>query len=167
MTHGGKRPGTGPKSSPSPYGEATKVIRIPISRIDEIRAYLKACSPLGTDSLELVGTPLVGARSFSVPLFAARVPAGFPSPAHDYAEGQLDLNEYLIEHEAATFFVRVKGNSMTEAGILEGDIIIVDRALEPRNAIASNRGGRHRTGVAVPRKRMIGGTHDLSLNRME
>jgi DNA polymerase V len=64
-------------------------------------------------------------------LFIVTVPAGFPSPAEDYAEGPLDLNRYLIHHPAATFFVRVKGDSMTGAGIFSGDLLIVDRALTP------------------------------------
>jgi DNA polymerase V len=66
-----------------------------------------------------------------LPLFLANVPAGFPSPADDYIDRKLDLNEYLIKHPAATFFVRVEGESMTGAGINSGDILIVDRALEP------------------------------------
>lgn len=70
------------------------------------------------------------------PLFAFKVPAGFPSPADDYAEGRLDLNDFLVEHEAATFYVRVQGDSMTGAGILDGDILAVDRALEPRHGDA-------------------------------
>ena len=64
------------------------------------------------------------------PLFLSRVPAGFPSPADDYVEGALDLNEHLIAHREATFFVRVKGHSMTGAGIRDGDLLVVDRALE-------------------------------------
>jgi len=64
------------------------------------------------------------------PLFLSRVPAGFPSPADDYIEGKLDLNKHLIKHPAATFFVRVIGDSMVEAGIYSGDLLIVDRALE-------------------------------------
>lgn len=67
----------------------------------------------------------------SLPLAMASVPAGFPSPADDYLDKKLDLNEFLIEHPAATFFVRVKGESMIQAGINSGDILIVDRALEP------------------------------------
>ena len=67
------------------------------------------------------------------PLFATLVPAGFPSPADDYLESQLDLNKYLIQHPAATFFVRVTGDSMIGAGIHSGDRLIVDRALEPVN----------------------------------
>jgi DNA polymerase V len=68
-----------------------------------------------------------------IPLFLARVQAGFPSPSEDYLEGKLDLNEFLIRHPAATFFVRVEGQSMVNAGINSGDILIVDRAMEARD----------------------------------
>ena len=66
-----------------------------------------------------------------LPLFLAKISAGFPSPADDYIDTKLDLNEYLIKHPAATFFVRVEGESMINAGIHSGDILIVDRAVEP------------------------------------
>jgi len=69
----------------------------------------------------------------SLPLFTARIHAGFPSPAEDYIEKSLDLNEYLVQHPAATFFVRVTGDSMTGAGINSGDLLIVDRALKAVN----------------------------------
>lgn len=65
------------------------------------------------------------------PLFAGAIPAGFPSPADDYIDRSLDLNEYLVRHPAATFFVRATGDSMVNAGIHSGDILIVDRALDP------------------------------------
>jgi DNA polymerase V len=68
------------------------------------------------------------------PLFLASVSAGFPSPAEDYIEGRLDLNRHLIKHPAATFFVRVAGDSMIGAGIHHGDILVVDRALEPQDS---------------------------------
>lgn len=68
-----------------------------------------------------------------LPFFAAQVKAGFPSPADDFMEKQLDLNEHLIQHPAATFFVRVDGDSMIGAGIHQGDILIVDRSIEPSN----------------------------------
>lgn len=64
------------------------------------------------------------------PLLAFPVSAGFPSPADDYMESRIDLNEHLIKHPAATFFVRVSGDSMTGAGIQDGDVLIVDRAAE-------------------------------------
>ncbi len=63
--------------------------------------------------------------------FTSRIEAGFPSPADDYLEGTLDLNEHLIRRPAATFFLRVSGDSMTGAGIYPGDILIVDRSLPP------------------------------------
>ncbi len=64
------------------------------------------------------------------PLMASKIAAGFPSPAQDYVEGKLDLNEYMISHPASTFFVRVDGYSMVGAGIMPDDILVVDRALE-------------------------------------
>lgn len=65
------------------------------------------------------------------PLYLAPVAAGFPSPADDYVERALDLNEHLIRHPAATYFVRASGNSMINAGIHDGDLLIVDRSLVP------------------------------------
>lgn len=63
----------------------------------------------------------------------ALVPAGFPSPAADYTEQSLDLNELCIRHPAATYFVRVSGDSMIGAGIQDGDMLIVDRSIEPKS----------------------------------
>lgn len=68
-----------------------------------------------------------------LPYFEAKVPAGFPSPAADYEENQLDLNTHLIKNPAATFFVRVSGDSMIGAGIHDGDLLIVDRAIDPKD----------------------------------
>lgn len=65
------------------------------------------------------------------PLFSSGVSAGFPSPADDYIDRKLDLNELVIRNPAATFFVRVAGDSMTGAGINHDDILIVDRSLAP------------------------------------
>ena len=64
-------------------------------------------------------------------IFSARVSAGFPSPAADYEEGKLDLNKHLVKNPAATFFVRVSGDSMTGAGVHDGDLLVVDRSKEP------------------------------------
>lgn len=70
-------------------------------------------------------------KKLNLPLAITRISAGFPSPAEDYIDKKLDLNEYLIKHPAATFFVRVAGSSMINAGIHSGDILIVDRSVEP------------------------------------
>lgn len=76
--------------------------------------------------------PLDGYK-IELPLFLESVSAGFPSPADDYLEGKLDLNKHLIKNPAATFFVRVTGDSMIDAGIHSGDILVVDRSLTPKN----------------------------------
>ncbi|MBL1148331.1 MAG: translesion error-prone DNA polymerase V autoproteolytic subunit [Pseudomonadota bacterium] len=68
-----------------------------------------------------------------LPLMQSKLSAGFPSPAEEYEEGKLDLNEYLIDHPAATFCVRITGDSMKDAGILEGSVVIVDRSLEAQH----------------------------------
>ena len=66
-----------------------------------------------------------------IPLFSHAVRAVFPSPADDYVSESLDLNEHLIQHKEATYFLRAKGHSMTGAGIQDGDLLVVDRALTP------------------------------------
>ena len=81
-------------------------------------------------NVDAVFSPDLSTR-YSLPIFLGRLPAGFPSPADDYLEGKLDLNRHLIKHPAATFFVRVTGDSMIDAGIHSGDLLVVDRSLEP------------------------------------
>ena len=72
-------------------------------------------------------------QNIAIPIFIDKVSAGFPSPATDYMENKLDLNEYLIKHPAATFIVKASGSSMVNADIYSGDLLIVDRSLTPRN----------------------------------
>ena len=68
-----------------------------------------------------------------IPVYTDTVPAGFPSPAEDHMDLDLNLHEYLVQHPSATFCVRVVGESMVDAGIYSGDVMVVDRALEPQN----------------------------------
>lgn len=68
-----------------------------------------------------------------IPLFEDSVSAGFPSPANDYIDRVLDLNELCIRRPASTFFVRVSGDSMTDAGIFDQDILVVDRSISPKH----------------------------------
>ena len=72
-------------------------------------------------------------RKIIRPLFLSGISAGFPSPADDYIDRLLDLNELLIKNPPATFFVKVAGDSMTGAGINDGDTLIVDRSIEAAN----------------------------------
>lgn len=64
------------------------------------------------------------------PTYVSPISAGFPSPADDYVEKNLDLNELMVNHPSATFYVRVEGDSMKDAGIQSGDLLVVDRAVE-------------------------------------
>ena len=68
----------------------------------------------------------------ALPVFASRISAGFPSPADDHIEGKLDLNRHLVRRSAATFFIRAQGESMKDAGIFDGDLLVVDRGIAPR-----------------------------------
>lgn len=81
-------------------------------------------------SIQFIGVSEVRSR-LELPLFVSKVSAGFPSPAQDYVEQTLDLNELCIKRPAATFFVRVDGDSMIDAGIFSNDILIVDRSIKP------------------------------------
>jgi len=77
--------------------------------------------------------PLVTRTSLRIPLVSASVEAGFPSPAEDFIEKGIDLNEELIRNPNSTFCVRVKGESMRDAGIHAGDVLIVDKSLEAQD----------------------------------
>ncbi len=90
-----------------------------VYRINKNKTTLEFLLPETSTELEL---PLVGAK----------LKAGFPSPADDYVEERLDLNKYLIKNPASTFFARVSGDSMIGSGIYDGDILIIDRSVEPR-----------------------------------
>lgn len=111
---GGARSGAGRPSGQGRYQEKTKPIRIPESLVDEVLDF-------------------VALKGYKMPLYSSSVQAGFPSPADDHMEAKLDLNELLIKHPTTTFFVRVAGDSMVNAGINNRDILIVDRSLEARD----------------------------------
>ena len=70
---------------------------------------------------------------FDIPQFISRLAAGFPSPATDYMEEALDLNTFLVRHKAATYAFAVKGQSMRDAGIHDGDKVLVDRSVNPKH----------------------------------
>ena len=69
----------------------------------------------------------------TVPFYLHKAGAGFPSPATDYIEEDVDLNIHLIKNVPATFIIRVQGKSMTDVGIYEGDLLVVDKSLKPKN----------------------------------
>ena len=93
------------------------------------RHQVPGASPLPAESL-FSGLPPACIPLQAYPLLARPVPVGFPWPAADFVEARLSLDEHLIEHREATFFVRVAGHSMTGFGIWDGDLLVVDRAIE-------------------------------------
>ena len=130
IKRGGFRFGSGRKSGSGYFGEKTKVIRVPASRIIEIKKYIKSRYQTGnTDTLML---PHLSPEKIHLNLFDYKVPAGFPSPADDHIEKALDLNEYLVTKKETTFFVKIKGDSMIDASIHDGDIVIVDRSKQAK-----------------------------------
>lgn len=142
-SHGGARPGAGRKPGSGPFGEPTRTLRVPESRVPEVVAYLDAFRPSAPGALDtnepgtafaVAPRPVGGhARRANTRRVLSSVPAGFPSPADDYIEPGLDLNDHLIiaGHKDASFVVRVEGWSMVGAGIFDGDEVIVDRAITP------------------------------------
>ena len=130
---GGARSGAGRKKGSSVYGETTQAIRVPESMIPELKNLLQQRQQQSQQTRVSFETfqPDRDAPKTALPLFSGKVAAGFPSPADDYIEKTLDLNELLVQRPAATFFVRAEGESMLGAGIHPNDILVVDRSLEP------------------------------------
>ena len=111
MPRGGARKGAGRPKGRGNYGEATKAVRIPVSKVNYV-------------------STIVNKGLHEIPLYGNRVAAGFPSPADDYLEDKIDLNRYLVKHPASTFLVRASGESMIKIGIFPNDILIVDKSLK-------------------------------------
>lgn len=80
-----------------------------------------------------IAKPEFNLSLLKLPLFSSAVRTGFPSPADDFMDRMLDLNEYLVKHPSSTFFARAEGNSLQGIGIYDKDILIVDRSLETRH----------------------------------
>lgn len=130
---GGRRCNAGRKAGSTKYGEPSVVRRLPASWapfLDKVldRHRLTAKSP-EIGRIDPANTD----RKLALPLAGSRVAAGFPSAAEDFVEGKLDLNELLVKRPAATFYVKVSGESMRDAGIFPGDILVVDRGETPRH----------------------------------
>ncbi len=132
---GGKRQGAGRKPGGGKYGEPTTALRVPVSQAPVICDFLEAWNSkqerIGQDNvIELIEFD-EAQKALSLPLYTTKVAAGFPSPADDHVEKRLNPSDYLIENDSATFFVRVKGDSMIDAGIFEDDVLVIDRSRVP------------------------------------
>ena len=138
---GGRREGSGPKKSMSPYGEKTEVIRVPASLKSDVLVYLEPFRKASRQASNSTDTQFPQAipnpRPLPRPIYSGKISAGqsrFPSPAQDYEQKTLDLNNRFIANPPATFFFTVKGDSMVGAGIFDGATLIVDRALKPKSS---------------------------------
>lgn len=141
-THGGKRPGAGRKTPASPYGEKTKVMRIPESKVTLVKDWLHSQAQKQDKNPQHPVEPLPQFKNAEVyrlekrtalelGVYSHKVIAGFPSPADDNLEDAIDLNEHFIQKPDTTFLVKVQGDSMKNAGIHQGDMLAVDRSLTP------------------------------------
>jgi DNA polymerase V len=114
MAKGGKRPGAGRPKGKTMYGEPTERIRVPASMVDTIKQFA-----------------LRG--GLTLPVFASRVQAGYPMPADDSLEDTMDLGSYLVSDPDEMFMVYATGDSMRDAGIRDGDLLLVNRKMKPSN----------------------------------
>tara|TARA_B110000261_G_C13010991_1_gene328135 strand:+ start:362 stop:949 length:588 start_codon:yes stop_codon:yes gene_type:complete len=132
QTHGGARTGAGRKKNSGKFKEDTKVMRVPISLLSTVKSTLNIYKSQLKSGIEML-EPDFNAPNVFIPIFSSRVQAGFPSPADDHLEDRLDLNKHLIHHQESTFFVRAQGESMINAGIHPGDILVVDKSLPAKS----------------------------------
>jgi DNA polymerase V len=124
--HGGKRKNAGRKTQ---YQEKTVVMRVPESKVLEIKSWLKP-QPADDRSQKIELHPIQIQTRLDIPYPLESVAAGFPSPAQDYTEDVIDLNQYLVHNPASTFVLRVNSLSMKNAGIDIDDQILIDRSLK-------------------------------------
>lgn len=98
-------------------------------------AAIAAFEPISEVQIAYIGSAPAEPPYLPLPLMLTRVAAGFPSPADDYVEQMLDLNEYCVRNAPATFYLRVEpdGDSMIDAGIFPGDVLCVDRSLQAQS----------------------------------
>jgi DNA polymerase V len=115
--HGGKRDGAGRKAGSGKYGEPTKALRVPASLVKDVKDFIQVKK----------------VKRQRIPLYMSGVPAGSPSFLEDHVEDYIDLNEFFIKDMEQTFMVMAEGDSMVDANIKSGDILIVDRSIEPQH----------------------------------
>ncbi|MEN8236272.1 MAG: translesion error-prone DNA polymerase V autoproteolytic subunit [Pseudomonadota bacterium] len=128
MAWGGKRINAGRPKGTGKYGEPTKPMRIPISKIDKVLAILineNDPMPLNKNQETQIFKAVANSKQ-QIPLYSSRVAAGLPAPATCEVEDTIDLNEHLLTNPTATYFVRATGESMIGAGIYPGDLLVVD-----------------------------------------
>lgn len=143
--HGGLRTGAGRKKGSGLFGETTQVMRIPASKTTVIKDWLQKYADAQkqnehrealqdlADEQAAVYLPAEDSHftDQTLPLYSHKVVAGFPNPADDFIAERLNLNDKLIRNIDTTFLLTVQGDSMKNVGILNGDILVVDKAIKP------------------------------------
>ncbi len=118
--HGGYRKNAGRPKDTGTYKEVTKPVRIPLSRLDEVYALIRNEVSVADNVIEL-------------PLFDSKVAAGIPTTADDTIDEMINLNDLLVHNPKDTFMVKAIGESMINAGINSGDLMVVDKKIEPKS----------------------------------
>lgn len=116
MTRGGYRKGSGRPTGTGKWGESTKPVRVPESKVEAVKAFVNG-----------------DIESPTLPLFANTVQAGSPAMADEHVNDHINLHDHLVQSPEATFFARAQGDSMIEVGIFDGDMLVVDSSVEARN----------------------------------
>lgn len=130
ITHGGSRPGAGRKKSK----EDTQVIRVPTSQVLQIKSFIEQSKKHGSGDIATDLLIQVDPHTLmAIPVATERLSAGFPSPAQDYSDKSIDMNEHLIPNPTATFIAKVNSSSLRDIGIDVDDEVIVDRSLTARH----------------------------------
>ncbi|WP_350496234.1 translesion error-prone DNA polymerase V autoproteolytic subunit [Accumulibacter sp.] len=106
-------------------------MRLPESQVAAVLDFVKARAQLGLASLSFV-LPAEAAERIELPVFATAIRAGFPSPADDYVEHRLDLNDLVLRKES-TYYAWVEGDSMIDFGIHDGDLLMIDKSVQPQS----------------------------------
>ncbi len=143
--HGGSRPGAGRKQNSGKFKEPTQSVRIPMRVLGLVTDWLDQLKQSSGSSLpnpfpflkNLSGMSIIpmapSPAPVEMPFYDCSVSAGFPSPADDSFGITMDLNKHLVQNAPATFFVRTSGDSMLNAGIHDGDLLVVDRSLTAKH----------------------------------
>lgn len=123
--------GAGRKAGSGPFGEPTRPVRLPVSLIPAVQDWLGQVQMARTLP-EGARFPDPDAPGVAIPFYLEHVRAGFPSPAQGYESGRIDLNAKLVSNPTATYYLQAEGDSMVDAGIGDGDLLVVDFSHDPQ-----------------------------------
>ena len=133
-SHGGKREGAGRKTSASPYGEPTEVVRVPHSAKPVILDYLEAIKRIRSRgpiaNLPTLILPDDQPSTVMLDLYSTRIYAGLPNPAEDHVDQRIDINSFLVEQEDGSFIAQVGSDSLKDIGLVRNHYVVINRKRE-------------------------------------